>query len=157
MLRDILMDSVKIFRMSRREESIPYTLVHSIPWWVSVVLAGVVYVLMSSVAPTLAQDNLVLKDIMKALPSCAGFAAMFLLCLAELNLYVRFLKRISPSQRLTKTPESEREEKRGADAVLPCPACGGTMVNRTARRGASPGARFWGCARYPACGGTRPA
>jgi hypothetical protein len=143
--------------MSRREESIPYMLVHDVPWWVSVALAGVVYVVMSFVAPTLWQDNPVMKDIMKAMPSCAGLAAMFLLCLAGLNLYVRGLKWISHRPRVTKTPDGRRDEKGGTDAVLACPACGGTMVDRTARRGANPGARFWGCARYPACGGTRPA
>ena len=63
-------------RMSRRKESISYILVHDVPWWVSAVLAGVVYRLMRSVAPTLWQDNVVMKDIMKAMPSCAGLAAM---------------------------------------------------------------------------------
>jgi hypothetical protein len=56
--------------MSRRKESISYILVHDVPWWVSAVLAVVVYKLMRSVAPTLWQDNLVMKDIMKAMPSC---------------------------------------------------------------------------------------
>lgn len=36
-----------------------------------------------------------------------------------------------------------------------CPACGKPMVQRTARRGARPGSRFWGCEGYPACRGTR--
>lgn len=38
-----------------------------------------------------------------------------------------------------------------------CPACGATMLLRTARRGPTPGSQFWGCPRYPACLGTRPA
>ncbi|MEO7150834.1 MAG: restriction endonuclease [Burkholderiaceae bacterium] len=37
-----------------------------------------------------------------------------------------------------------------------CPRCGSSMVGRTARRGASAGAGFWGCSGYPACRGTRP-
>ncbi len=37
-----------------------------------------------------------------------------------------------------------------------CPACGGRMVQRTARKGRSPGRRFWGCSAYPRCRGTRP-
>lgn len=37
-----------------------------------------------------------------------------------------------------------------------CPACGGSMVRRTAKRGANAGAEFWGCQSYPACRGTRP-
>ena len=37
-----------------------------------------------------------------------------------------------------------------------CPACGKSMVLRTARKGARAGSRFWGCAGYPECMGTRP-
>ncbi|MFL6237757.1 MAG: four helix bundle suffix domain-containing protein [Thermoanaerobaculia bacterium] len=37
-----------------------------------------------------------------------------------------------------------------------CPACGKGMVLRTARKGARAGSRFWGCAGYPECMGTRP-
>ncbi|UAJ10631.1 topoisomerase DNA-binding C4 zinc finger domain-containing protein [Glacieibacterium megasporae] len=37
-----------------------------------------------------------------------------------------------------------------------CPRCSRQMVLRTARRGTSPGRRFWGCAAYPSCQGTRP-
>jgi restriction system protein len=41
-----------------------------------------------------------------------------------------------------------------ASAVSPaCPRCGQSMVERTARRGASAGQRFWGCSRYPSCKG----
>lgn len=36
-----------------------------------------------------------------------------------------------------------------------CPKCGVDMVLRTARRGASAGQRFWGCARFPRCQETR--
>jgi restriction system protein len=34
-----------------------------------------------------------------------------------------------------------------------CPRCGQPMVERTARRGANAGQRFWGCSRYPSCKG----
>lgn len=36
-----------------------------------------------------------------------------------------------------------------------CPVCQSDMVRRTAHRGAQAGKEFWGCARYPACKGTR--
>jgi restriction system protein len=42
-------------------------------------------------------------------------------------------------------------------ATPTCPACNAEMVLRTARKGANAGGSFWGCARYPACKGTRPA
>lgn len=35
-----------------------------------------------------------------------------------------------------------------------CSLCGSAMVLRTARRGSSAGARFWGCSTYPKCKGT---
>ncbi len=38
-----------------------------------------------------------------------------------------------------------------------CPVCQGVMVKRTAKRGANSGSSFWGCSKYPACKGTRPA
>ena len=36
-----------------------------------------------------------------------------------------------------------------------CPRCGSAMISRTARRGRNAGGRFYGCARYPLCKGTR--
>ncbi|MDI1313543.1 hypothetical protein [Prosthecobacter sp.] len=81
--------------MSRRKESIPYMLVYSIPWWVSVILAGVVYALMSWVAPDVRLDDPMLSNIMKAMPGAAWMGATALLAFAGLNLLVRFLKRKS--------------------------------------------------------------
>ena len=43
-----------------------------------------------------------------------------------------------------------------ADREPACPVCTGSMVLRTARRGANAGGAFWGCSNYPACKGTRP-
>lgn len=34
----------------------------------------------------------------------------------------------------------------------PCPDCGGAMLRRTNR---ASGQKFWGCARFPECRGTR--
>ena len=36
-----------------------------------------------------------------------------------------------------------------------CPKCSDTMVLRTVRKGSTAGQKFWGCADYPACRGTR--
>jgi restriction system protein len=38
-----------------------------------------------------------------------------------------------------------------------CPVCQGVMTKRTAAKGANAGKEFWGCMRFPACRGTRPA
>lgn len=37
-----------------------------------------------------------------------------------------------------------------------CPVCAQTMLRRVAKKGASAGNAFWGCAGYPRCRGTRP-
>lgn len=39
-------------------------------------------------------------------------------------------------------------------AAPQCPTCGNAMVERVAKRGASAGSRFWGCAAYPSCKGS---
>jgi restriction system protein len=39
--------------------------------------------------------------------------------------------------------------------VPPCPACGATMVQRTAHCGAHADRAFWGCSTVPACRATR--
>ena len=38
-----------------------------------------------------------------------------------------------------------------------CPVCSRSMILRTARKGVTAGADFWGCSAYPKCRGTRPA
>ena len=57
--------------------------------------------------------------------------------------------------RLPATPGIEREEP-AAQTTVVCPDCGSSMVKRTARKGPSKGASFWGCQRFPQCRGTRP-
>lgn len=46
-----------------------------------------------------------------------------------------------------------------ADAVATespeCPKCGGEMVRKEAKQGASAGSLFWGCSRFPQCRGSR--
>jgi len=37
-----------------------------------------------------------------------------------------------------------------------CPFCGSPMALRTAKKGSRAGSQFWGCAKYPACKGTKP-
>ncbi|MBM4144564.1 MAG: nuclease [Lentisphaerae bacterium] len=49
----------------------------------------------------------------------------------------------------------EKKAPVSADAPAPaCPRCGTTMTLRTSRKD---GGQFWGCPKYPACRGTRPA
>lgn len=55
---------------------------------------------------------------------------------------------IRPTANEPKTVEAPAQASAPA-----CPQCGKMMVLRTARRGANPGNRFWGCSAYPACKG----
>lgn len=40
-------------------------------------------------------------------------------------------------------------------AATACPKCGSPMVQRIAKKGSMAGKSFWGCSRFPACGGIR--
>lgn len=48
---------------------------------------------------------------------------------------------------------SPRPQPVPSDMPPACPRCGKSMVERTARRGANAGRRFWGCSAYPSCKG----
>lgn len=69
---------------------------------------------------------------------------------------------------LLQQARSSRSAGAGAPAVAPsiaasklsaetrsCPKCDSPMVRRTAKKGANAGSQFWGCAKFPACHGTR--
>ncbi|MGI9175893.1 MAG: topoisomerase DNA-binding C4 zinc finger domain-containing protein [Rhodothermales bacterium] len=49
-------------------------------------------------------------------------------------------------------PNPSKPEVEASQAVV-CPDCGSLMKLRVARRGYYAGKKFWGCSRYPACGG----
>ena len=54
--------------------------------------------------------------------------------------------------------ERQRRQQRSPRPRGPspaCPLCGKPMTQRTARKGAQTGSRFWGCTGYPECRGTR--
>ncbi len=121
--------------MSRRQEPIPYMLVHDCPWWASVILSGIVYVLLKNVAPQLCHGNKVLGSIMQALPGVAWMAGAMLLVFAGLDLYVRMLKAIGQRSRKGAVVRHACSAETAPAAAPPCPACNGTLVQRTARQG----------------------
>ena len=47
------------------------------------------------------------------------------------------------------TERSRQKAGGSAEQIPPCPACGKTMVLRTARNGDNAGRQFWGCSGYP--------
>lgn len=65
------------------------------------------------------------------------------------------------SARLEATGETRRRHVQGLkDRLEPseerrCPECGGSMLLRTARRGAKAGKQFWGCSSFPRCRATQ--
>ncbi len=52
--------------------------------------------------------------------------------------------------------QDQRPASMAGPAPPACPSCGSKMIPRTARKGQNAGSQFWGCAKYPACRGTRP-
>jgi Topoisomerase DNA binding C4 zinc finger len=130
--------------MSRRNESLGYTLVHDCPWWVSIIVGGVVYGAMNC-APSIPTEDLILKPILGALPGVAWMALMGFVGLSLLSLWRQFLS----------NTVSKRRAKSDAVEEAACPKCGGPMVMRTAKKGANAGNQFWGCKAFPLCKGVR--
>lgn len=65
--------------------------------------------------------------------------------------------RVAERARKDRTNRSDLTDRTGNNPHAPmCPLCGKPLVLRTARKGAHPGAQFWGCSGYPACHGSRP-
>jgi len=78
--------------MARKNESILNLLVGA-PWWVSVVLSGVVFVILRYIFPGISGDNLVLKSVARAAPIVAPWAALVLLLPAPVSAYRSWRKR----------------------------------------------------------------
>ncbi len=65
-------------------------------------------------------------------------------------------KKDDPRAREVRAVRSRDQTDRTDKEFPACPVCGGVMVLRAVRRGIKTGSRFWGCAAYPECRGTRP-
>ncbi len=63
------------------------------PWWVSVVLSGVVFLILRYIFPGISGDNLVLKSVARAAPIVAPWAALVLLLPAPVSAYRSWRKR----------------------------------------------------------------
>jgi four helix bundle suffix protein len=51
--------------------------------------------------------------------------------------------------------QRQRQQHTKEPTAPDCPICSKPMSLRTAKKGKSPGAQFWGCSAYPGCKGTR--
>lgn len=58
-------------------------------------------------------------------------------------------------ERMARNDQADRTDQT-KPASPSCPLCGSPMALRTAKKGAHAGSQFWGCAKYPACKGTKP-
>ncbi len=64
--------------------------------------------------------------------------------------------RLREREKSARSDRTDRSNQTEQPSVPVCPTCGGFMAVRTARKGPRIGAQFWGCAKYPACKGTKP-
>jgi four helix bundle suffix protein len=95
---------------------------------------------------------------------CLIHQANYLLDRQIHGLEQQFVKQGGYTEQLAAARLREREQQTRADQTDPsnqtasptCPACGGIMAVRTAKKGPRTGAQFWGCAKYPTCKGTKP-
>lgn len=68
--------------------------------------------------------------------------------LVDSKVLLRLVRDVQITTRITNSNEP--------DHLTPmCPKCNTPMVMREARRGPNAGEKFWGCANYPKCRGTR--
>lgn len=83
----------------------------------------------------------------------ANFAKGKAIKLINGRLLLKSIK-TGPTTANTASPASRESNQ---PPPLLCPTCNSQMVLRTAKRGVNAGNSFFGCSRYPACRGTRPA
>jgi len=72
--------------MARKNEGVLDLLV-LMPWWVSVIISGLVYVGLKYVAPSFTVDNMFLQPMLKALPNIALLVAVVLLVPAPISAF----------------------------------------------------------------------
>lgn len=65
----------------------------TVPWWVSVILSGIVYLLVAFVLPMWESDNLFLQAIIKGVPPFAPYVALIFLLPAPVSIFKRWQKR----------------------------------------------------------------
>ena len=60
---------------------------------------------------------------------------------------------VGRSSMAARAPEKTVRQATNESVSTPdsCPKCGGTLMLRTAKKGANAGAQFWGCSMFPKC------
>jgi hypothetical protein len=138
------------------------------PFWLGPVLAIVVYCAMRWIIPSLLIGKIEIAPVKPGeVPDLVGpvfrngfgNASNFLAPWAATALMVFWaIAEITKwASRRAARNDSDRLEPSQSPAGAPqlCPKCDSAMVIKVARKGKNAGSRFWGCARWPECDGTR--
>jgi hypothetical protein len=59
--------------------------------------------------------------------------------------------RLKPSTATNREHLKNVQKSQDVNAARLCPKCGSEMVERTVKKGAKEGSRFWGCSNFPKC------
>lgn len=152
--------------MARRKKStgadVFFDLTSRIPWWVCLCIAGIGYFVLHKIAtspiPPVVPGKM--PDIMseifvKGLATGGQYIVPILFVAAAVVSFFRnrFTQKTVAQESFQ--PGNVRPVKKATAPAVTCPDCGGSMVHRSAKRGANAGSLFWGCSSYPRCKGTR--
>lgn len=127
--------------MAKQREDI-LDVMTELPWWIDVILAAIVYVVMRFVVPAFVGPD--------AFASMAGgLSAMFAPWFAAVCLVAAAVSALRDI--IAKSKRASEAKARASQGITVCPNCGSELVLRTASRGANRGGQFWGCSAYPKC------
>lgn len=151
--------------MARRSKASPadifIEIASKLPWWVSLVLAGISYLALHAfanqplepIAPGGVADGVV-PAVLKGL----AFAGQFILpILFAVAAVLSILKRVKSDPKQPPLSASKPLNSKSATNAPACPVCSSQMVMRSTKKGSNAGNAFWGCSNYPRCKGTRSA
>ena len=134
--------------MGRRRNDNIFSMLLEMPWWVSLIAAGLLYLGVGVIAPCFFQQNDMGKMGATFVSLMGKMLAGLALLASLITGVVALIRRGSGGDRARQSGFSDN-----SGAAPQCPVCGRSMVRRTARRGSNSGSGFWGCSGYPACKG----
>ena len=151
--------------MARRGKSSPaevfVQIASKLPWWMSLVLAGVSYLGLHALAiapPTPITPGHVADGVIPVVLKGITFAGQYILpILFGFASVVAFLNKAEPDAKQPSLSTTKPMNTTGTGSLPACPVCSNPMVMRSAKKGSNAGNTFWGCSNYPRCKGTRAA
>ena len=133
-----------------------------LPWWLSVALAVISYLVLRAVAtsplPVIESSRDVgiafLPIAIRGVATALQYVLPLLLVVAAIFSGIQSSRQRKISEQGLSMPGPEKASS--VNDAPSCPKCNALMVKRRARRGDNAGEIFWGCTNYPDCKGTRP-